>query len=186
MTSQKHREDPVQQIVPGYSDEPRPLGGYVAVMGLFNAVFVGFMLLLRKRRYKLPERIGVTDLALLGVAAFKVSRLLAKDAVTSPVRAPFTQFEGPSGPPAEISESVRVSGVRHAIGELLICPFCLGLWVAALFSYGLVLAPRATRLIASIFTIDAISDSLNLIYDAGANVVTRTPQMLDEHLEEEG
>ncbi|MBV9455047.1 MAG: DUF1360 domain-containing protein, partial [Rubrobacter sp.] len=45
----------------------------------------------------------------------------------------------------------------------------LGLWVAAFLTYGLVLAPRVTRLIAGIFTILALSDHLHQTYKAITN-----------------
>ena len=49
--------------------------------------------------------------------------------MTSPLRAPFTRFEGASGH-AEVAEEVREhGGVKHAVGELLTCPFCLAQWV---------------------------------------------------------
>ena len=59
-----------------------------------------------------------------------MARLLTKDTVVSPIRAPFTRFEGPGGP-SEVNERVRGRGWRHAIGELITCPFCAGEWVAA-------------------------------------------------------
>ncbi len=42
----------------------------------------------------MPERIGPGDILLLGVATHKLGRLLAKDWVTSFLRAPFTTFKG--------------------------------------------------------------------------------------------
>lgn len=74
-----------------------------------------------------------------------VNWLLANDPVTSPLRAAFTRFAGTSGE-FELSEEVRGSGPRKALGELATCPSCLGQWVATLFAFGLVLAPRPTRL----------------------------------------
>ncbi len=42
----------------------------------------------------------------------------------------------------------------------------MGAWVASLFSYGLVLKPRLTRLLGTMFTVEAISDYLQLAYEA--------------------
>src|SRR5205807_1092615 len=81
----------------------------------------------------------------------KLSRRLAKDPVTSPIRAPFTRATGVSGP-AELAEEVQGGGLRRAVGELLTCPFCLDQWVATAFVCGLTVAPRATRLVAATFT----------------------------------
>ncbi|MBO0878410.1 MAG: DUF1360 domain-containing protein, partial [Pseudonocardia sp.] len=88
---------------------------------------------------------------------------LAKDAVTSPLRAPFTRYAGTGGP-AEVMEEVRGGSLRHALGEMLSCPFCLDLWVATGFALGLVSAPRASRLIGATFGALAGADLLQLAY----------------------
>ncbi len=139
----------------------RPLGGFVGTMGVYLAAVVAGGLLSRRRG--LPERVGWADLALISVATHRLSRLLAKDPVTSPLRAPFTTFDGTSGE-AELKEQVRGVGARKAIGELVTCPFCLGQWVATGFAFGLVLAPRATRLAATTVTAVAVADVLQLGY----------------------
>jgi hypothetical protein len=85
------------------------------------------------------------------------------------VRAPFTAFQGPSGH-AEIAEEVREhGGVKHAVGELLTCPFCLAQWVGTAFVFGYVTAPRATRLAALTMTTVAGSDVLQFLYDGIQN-----------------
>ncbi len=81
------------------------------------------------------------------------------------MRAPFTELQGKGGP-AELEERSRGNGARKAVGELLICPYCLGLWVVAAFSFGLVFAPRLTRFIASIFSALTISDFFQIAYKA--------------------
>jgi hypothetical protein len=100
---------------------------------------------------------------LIGVATHKLSRLVAKDTVTAPLRAPFTEFHGSQGE-GELAEEVRGRGPRHMVGELLTCPFCLAQWVATGFAAGLVFAPRATRLVAATFTAVATSDMLQNVY----------------------
>jgi Protein of unknown function (DUF1360) len=143
--------------------EERPLGSYLAAMGTYAASVTALVGAGALAGGRLPERIAPYDLALLGVATHKVSRLLAKDTVTAPLRAPFTEFAGPQGQ-GELREEVRGHGVRHTVGELLTCPFCVAQWVATGFAAGLVLAPRATRLVAGTFTTVAISDALQNVY----------------------
>ncbi len=65
-----------------------------------------------------------------------------------------------------MDERPRGDGARRALGELLACPYCLGLWSAAGFHLGLVWAPRTTRLVASTFTALTISDFLQIAYKA--------------------
>src|SRR5690606_31005978 len=100
--------DALQEQEAAYSgDEERPLGGYVRVMATYAAVVGGMGLVLRNRR--LPERIDPQDIALVALATHKLSRLVSKDPVTSPLRAPFTRFRGVSGP-SELREEVRGHG----------------------------------------------------------------------------
>ena len=154
----------LQQQFQAYAppDEDKPLGGYGVLMGVFGTVCTGALIASRKR---LPERIAAGDVALLTVATHKLSRLIAKDKVTSPVRAPFTEFEADAGP-SEVEETARGTGVRKAIGELLSCPFCIAQWVAAAAVFGLVYAPRPTRAVATIFAIVSGSDFLQIAYKA--------------------
>lgn len=147
------------------SPEQPPLLSYAVLIAIFNGAFAAALLAARRGGRELPERIGAGDLALIGTASHKLSRLLSKDKVTSPLRAPFTELQG-SGGPAELEERSRGSGARKAIGELLMCPYCLGLWVVAAFSVGLLFAPRLTRFLATVFSALTISDFLQIAYKA--------------------
>jgi hypothetical protein len=144
-------------------DEERPLGGYLAVLGVYGGVTGGLALLAKALRIP-PPTPNLTDTVLLSLATHKLSRLLSKDAVTSPLRAPFTRYEAPAGD-GELMESVRGHGAQHAAGELITCPFCLAVWVATGLSAGLVFAPRLTRLACVTLTAIAVSDGLQLAYD---------------------
>jgi hypothetical protein len=97
------------------------------------------------------------------VATHKLSRLIARDRVTSAFRAPFTRFQGDAGP-GEVNEAARGHGLRRAIGELLVCPYCLDLWVSAGLVGGLIAAPRSTRWIASVFGAMAAADVLQMAH----------------------
>jgi len=150
----------------GYAspEERPPLASFAAFTGVFNAGF-GAALVAAARRRRLPESVGTGDVLLIGVASHKLSRLIAKDKVTAFVRAPFTEYEGTAGP-GELEESVRGRGLRQAIGELIACPYCLGLWASAGLHVGLIYAPRTTRVLASTFTSLTISDFLQIAYKA--------------------
>ncbi len=154
---------PLQDYAPP-SDRP-PLLSYAILAGLFNGLFAAALLTARRGGRELPERVGAADVVTIGVASHKLSRLISKDKVMSPLRAPFTELEEPGGP-GELEERSRGRGVRKAIGELLICPYCLGLWVVASFAIGLLFAPRLTRFLAAIFAALTISDFLQIAYKA--------------------
>lgn len=147
-------------------DDRRPLRGYLLVIGTYGAVAGGLTALGRATGARLPERFGLGDTVLLSIATHKASRLLAKDTITSPLRAPFVQYEKPAGN-AELIESVRGHGAQHAVGELITCPFCLSVWMGTGLTAGMVFAPRATRLVCTVLTTVAASDALQLAYDGG-------------------
>ena len=157
----------VPEAVAGYADPDQrpPFAPYLAFMSIFGTLVSAGLLIAKRQGRELPDKVGAAELLLVGTASHKLSRLVAKDKVTSPLRAPFTELEGKGGP-AEVEESSRGSGLRKAIGELLICPYCLGLWVVAAFSIGLLFAPRVTRFIASLFAALTISDFLQIAYKA--------------------
>jgi hypothetical protein len=144
--------------------EDRPLGGYLAAMSTF-ATLAGGMATLLARRGGPPEEFSSRDLVLAGIATFRASRLVTEASVTAPLRAPFTRYDGSAGP-GEVSEEVQepAGGHRHAVGELVTCPYCFGMWTATAFGFGLALAPRWTRFAASILAMDAGSDVLQKLY----------------------
>lgn len=139
----------------------RGFGGSMTVYGLAVS---GFLAAVRASGRELPSEYSLRDLAVGAVATHKFSRLLAKGSVTSPLRAPFTEFAGAAGS-AEHHEEARGShGVRHTVGELVTCPFCLGVWVGTAYVAGLGLAPRTTRAWAAVFCVVAGSDALQQAY----------------------
>jgi hypothetical protein len=145
--------------------EHRPLDGYAAAMSGFGVLAASMAVAAKATGRPIPERPSTQDVVLISIATHKLSRLIAKDAVTSPLRAPFTRYAEPAGA-AELNEEVRDEGsaLRHSIGELITCPFCLAVWVATGFTGGLVLAPRFTRLAATAMTAVAVSDFLQMAY----------------------
>jgi hypothetical protein len=156
-------------IFEGYKkNEDISLSSYGVLAGVFNAIFALFLLVSRGTGRSLPERVDVRDIALLGMATHKLSLIGAEDAVTSPLRAPFTELQEKESP-KKVDEEPRGEGLRRSVGELLTCKFCLGVWLASFFTYGLVLVPRITRLVATIFAVVTVSDYLHQTYKALMN-----------------
>lgn len=142
------------------ADDDRPLAAYSMLLAIY-VVFVAVLAYLGRNR--LPERLHASDLGLGIVATFIATRTISKDAIASPLRMAFTRYEGVSGP-AELHEEVRGTGWRHAVGELLTCPFCLSQWTATSLVAGMIVAPRFTRTAMSVLTIVGASDFLQLAY----------------------
>jgi hypothetical protein len=150
----------------GYApDDVRPpLRAYATIAGAFSSGLATFLVIRRQRVGGLPERIAAQDVVLISSASFALSRLVAKKKVTAFIRAPFTEFQGHGDAPGELEERPRGSGPRRAIGELLVCPYCLDMWAATAGVLGLVAAPRETRIVASILSAFSLSDFLQGIY----------------------
>jgi hypothetical protein len=83
--------------------------------------------------------------------------------VTAVVRAPFTRFREPAGE-GELNEDVRGGGLRHAVGELLTCPFCLSQWIATGLVTGRMVVPQFATAVASLSVVARLSDYLQLLY----------------------
>ena len=145
--------------------EHRPLAAYAVLSAAFGASFAGSLVAAQRHAGGLPARVETRDIVLMGVATHKVTRLLAKDRVTSFLRAPFAEYQDRAGH-GELEEKARGRGLRLATGELIICPYCLAQWVVGGFAVGIVAAPRLTRLLAAMWTAEAISDFAQLAYHA--------------------
>jgi hypothetical protein len=157
----------VTETYDGYAPptERPPFAAYATFAAAFHAAMAGAVAAAKRSGRDLPERVDAADVVLIGTASYKLSRLISKKKVTAFVRAPFTELEGKGGP-AELEERPRGSGLRRAVGELLVCPYCLGLWASGGFHAGLLFAPRATRFSASVLAAMSISDFLQIAYKA--------------------
>jgi hypothetical protein len=159
----------VTEAYAGYASprERPPLAAYATFAAVFHGAMAAAVVAAKRSGRDLPQRVGPGDIVLIGSASYKLSRLVSKKKVTAFVRAPFTELEGGGGP-AELEEKPRGSGLQRAIGELLLCPYCLGLWASGGFHAGLLFAPRATRFSASVLAAMTISDFLQIAYRAAA------------------
>ncbi|WP_164017933.1 DUF1360 domain-containing protein [Pyxidicoccus trucidator] len=149
----------------GYDEAHHPLGSYALLMGAYGVSVAGFLgWSSRGRRQTLPERLDLGDVVLFSVATHSMTRLLAKDRVTSFLRAPFVRFQEDSTA-GEVEEVSRGAGMQKALGQLLGCPFCLGPWVAAGFMAVHAVAPRQARWLGSVFALSAASSFLHRAYE---------------------
>lgn len=157
----------LKQALDGYAppEHERPLAAYAGLSATFVVSMAAAAAGLRAGGRRLPERPAVTDMIVAGIATHKLSRLLTKDKVTAFARGPFTRFQASSGH-GEVEEEPRGHGARYAIGELLVCPYCVAQWIAAAYAVGLVAAPRQTRFVGSIYVAQTLSDFLQLAYKA--------------------
>jgi hypothetical protein len=139
------------------------LPGYLGALTVFGTSVLTTVVAARAQGAELPERFAASDLLLGAVATHKFTRILAKDAVTTPLRAPFTEFEKPLGS-SEVEDRPKGGHPAHTIGELLTCPFCLAPWTATAYVAALALAPRAARAWAAVFAVVGGADALQHAY----------------------
>ncbi|MER5786506.1 DUF1360 domain-containing protein [Streptomyces mobaraensis] len=144
-----------------YGGGDHPVGAYAGAMGVYVAGIAALAGAARLAGRRVPEP-GPWDVLLCAGATHRLSRLLTKDSVTSPLRVPFARFRGAGGP-GEVQEEVRGHGARKVVGELITCPFCTGMWIVSGLAAGLVFAPRPTRLAAAALTALTGSDLLQFV-----------------------
>ena len=144
-------------------DEERPLRGYLITMATYAGLVSTLAASAKVTRRQIPDGFSVADVVLCAAATHKLSRLLAKDPVTSPLRVPFTSYQGTTGP-AELKEEARGEGARKTVGELVTCPFCAGVWVATGLTAGLIFLPRTTRIAIDTFAALAGADILQFAH----------------------
>ena len=157
----------------GYGNNRMPLGSYAVLMGVYGTSLAGY-LAWRGGGDRAPlPRLRLDDLLLFGLATHKITRIVARDFVTAPLRAPFVRFKSKDRA-SEVNEESRGTGLRRAVGDLISCTFCLGPWVAGAFMATHAVRPRETRLVASIFALTTLSDFLHRGYEWVGQGLKRT------------
>ncbi len=121
---------------------------------------------------KRPEHLSPLDLAVLCAATFKVARTVAHDEVLSFLREPFVQGAAHEGD----EKPVEDGGVRQAIGELLTCSRCIGMWAAAGVVGLHTIAPRTGRLLTWSLAASAANDFMQ----AGFTALTAKSNELEQ------
>ena len=100
------------------------------------------------------EPLHAAEIIPLGMAAFALSKLIAKEKVESWVREPFVE-ELPDG-----ERRPKGRRLRYAVGELLTCTRCVGAWTS-LGLVGLRLRrPREARVVTALLGTSAVNDWL--------------------------
>jgi hypothetical protein len=140
-----------------------PLGGYAATLATYTTLVATITAAARVSGRKVPDGFPVKDAVMMAVATHKLSRILTKDPVTSPLRAPFAKHDGVSGP-AELADEPRGHGTEKTIGELVTCPFCAEVWIATGMTAGLIFVPRLTRIVMGTFASVAGADILQYVH----------------------
>jgi uncharacterized protein DUF1360 len=131
--------------------EPRPTSpaDYAALSAGWGALLGA---LLVAARDKGEEPVRATEVLPLGLATFAVAKLIAKEKVDAWVREPFVHENGDGREP-------KGEGLRYAIGELLTCTRCVGVWSALGLTALRVTRPREARVVNAVLGASAVNDA---------------------------
>jgi hypothetical protein len=143
------------------TDRP-PYEAYAAIAGAFVAG-LGTVAALARR----PPPATALDLVALSAATFKASRTLSRERVASFLREPFVEGE---------DEHPAGEGIQQAVGELVTCARCVGMWSAAVLASTQMLAPRFGRALTWTLAAGAANDFLQ----AGFTALCAKANELDE------
>lgn len=142
----------------GRGHEQEPLGTYLVASALFVGLTAGTLTSL-SRAGRTPPTPDARDIFLLSGATLRISRLISRDRVMSPIRAPFTEIA--ADPDGEVHERPRGTGSVRALGELVTCPRCTAMWAAGALCMGYVWNPRFVRPVSLLLTCSMLSDVAN-------------------------
>ena len=142
-----------------------PRGGYAIIITIFLTLFGAVAASLRRNPATLSQTPPARDIALLGIATFRMSRLVTADRVTSILRRPFVE-EGVGEEQLEgvVQKPREEGGIVQAVGQLITCPWCISVWAAAFNVYLLTLFPRVGRLFLLIMSSSGISQLLDPVF----------------------
>jgi hypothetical protein len=131
--------------------DPAPVSAtdYAALSAGWGALLGAVLVAVRDKG---DEPVRSTEVLPLGLAAFALSKLVAKEKVDAWVREPFVE-ERPDG-----ERTPKGSGLRYAVGELLTCTRCVGTWSALGLVALRVTRPREARVVSAVLGASAVND----------------------------
>jgi hypothetical protein len=118
-------------------------------MGFYLLLFGVFLYLMRALDIPFPESIRPFDFFLLSLATFRITELVTADSIAKFLRDPFVKREKVREPDGTVDVKVKPAGrgLKKAFGELIICPWCIGIWIGTFFTYLYILFPGPTRVL---------------------------------------
>jgi hypothetical protein len=125
-----------------------------------------------------PQQVSGIDLLLLSLATFRLTAIVTEEKVARSLRAPFCEFivvNRPDG--TEVEEEVPAGrGLRRVAGEMILCPWCAGVWIATLLLFFWILLPGVSRAVLLAFSAAAGG----LLFEILAKLMDRIRHSLPE------
>jgi hypothetical protein len=135
---------------------------FLGEMAAFVVLHLGFLSLIwRFGHAPIPSQ--PLQLALLAFAVYRGTHILSNEKITKPIRSPFiTTHMNSEG--REV-ETPLETGPRGAIGALICCPACTGIWVATVLVYGYMLLPLPGTVIILVLALSGVERFLTMVFD---------------------
>jgi len=143
---------------------------------LFLMLLGGYMYSLEQYAYRPLYSLNVVDVVLIVLATFRVIRLFVYDKITGFFREQF--WDANEVGDGEVIFTKPLRGPRRAIAELISCPWCFGVWAAALTTFFYLLTPY-TFYVVLFLAIAAVATFLQIL----ANVVGWKAEQLKKDVE---
>jgi len=137
---------------------------YAAISATYGAL-LGTLVLAARERGQEPVR--PAEFVPLGIAAFALTKAIAREKVATSVRQPFVDEAAGQRP--------KGRRLRYAVGELLTCTRCLGAWSALGLTALRVTRPRESRVVTSVLATSAVNDFLFAGFAALCEAANRPP-----------
>jgi hypothetical protein len=167
--------------------ENRSYGAYSFITVVYFVFFTLLASLIRRTTGTKKEVAGA-DIFLLGLATYRLSRLISYDRVTQYLRFPFIE----PGKGAEQIEGTREEpkgeGLQYVIGQLLTCAYCSSVWAGTFNSAIYLLSPRVGRLFLLSMASSGLSEILDPIFPLLSYLsgyVNKIEQTKQEEMEQE-
>ena len=122
-------------------------------------VIMGTIILDTEARIPFSE-LTLVDFTLITLSAFRLTRLFMYDQITKWFREQFYDLRKVGK--GYVLEK-PVTGPRRTIADLLSCPWCLGMWLAAMVTFFYLITPLVYYL-AIFLSVSAVATSLHLIF----------------------
>ena len=128
--------------------EPASSSDYAALSAGWAALLGAVLVAARDKG---DEPVRPAEVLPLGLATFALAKLVAKEKVDAWVREPFVEERAGGRDP-------RGEGLRYAVGELITCTRCVGVWSALGLTALRVTRPREARVVNAVLGASAIND----------------------------
>ncbi|XJZ28205.1 DUF1360 domain-containing protein [Bacillota bacterium Lsc_1132] len=105
------------------------------------------------------------DIIVIGLASFRLTRLIVFDKITEFIRIPFFDkiTEINEAGETDVYYTPKSTGIKKVIGELLSCYWCTGMWASLFLVLFYWLAPAAGSIIIVILAVAAVGSIIETV-----------------------